>query len=80
MVDVNWRLLAACRDSVPSNFFPHNARHDKARTRTALRLCSSCPVRAACLEWAVEKKEYYGIWGGLTEMQRRLIIDEANNV
>ena len=37
----------------------------------AKAVCAGCPVQTKCLAWALEKNEVYGIWGGLTEVERR---------
>lgn len=75
MVTVDWRTMAACRRDVTLNFFPGSSRGEKQAAREALRRCQTCPVRIACLQWAVEHKEYYGIWGGTSEAERRRMID-----
>jgi len=46
----------------------HNDHYDQAR-----RLCASCPVADECLTHALAKKERHGLWGGLTERQRRRV-------
>jgi WhiB family redox-sensing transcriptional regulator len=76
-----WRDSAACLGS-KQDFHPASAggranREIREAVRAALRVCHSCPVRAECLRWAVEAKEYYGIWGGTTEKERRVIIDRG---
>ena len=40
-------------------------------TREAKRICGECPVRAECLEYALEEDERFGIWGGMSERERR---------
>lgn len=62
-----WVVFGACRDADPDLFFP-STREEEA---TALALCASCPVRAECLDYAIEAGERFGVWGGLTEKQRR---------
>lgn len=50
-------------------FFPDKG----GSTRPAKTVCRSCPVRTACLQWAVEHNERFGVWGGLSERERRLL-------
>ena len=62
-----WMAAAACRESDPALFYPetgHSSRDGRA-------VCARCPVRAACLAYAIEHREYHGVWGGLSERQRR---------
>jgi len=62
-----WVVFAACRDADPDTFFPSS----KYAEREALALCRICPVQRECLDYAYEAKEVFGIWGGLSEKQRR---------
>ena len=65
---MDWRRLAACRDTPdPDLFFPVNRTH--AAARPAKALCRPCPVIAECRSWAVAN-EAYGVWGGLDEHER----------
>lgn len=48
-------------------FFPEKG----GSSAEAKRVCSQCPTRAACLEWALLNDERYGVWGGLSERERR---------
>lgn len=67
-VTVDWRDRAACKDGVdPDTFFPEKG----DSTREAKRICRTCPVRAECLEYALERDERFGIWGGWSEQERR---------
>ena len=65
--DRPWAPLAACRDADDDLFFPGN----EAEARMAVRICAGCPVREECLEWALEMKIGFGVWGGMTERERR---------
>jgi len=70
----DWQLSAACRDADPSVFFyADNERGDprSGRVRAAKQVCRGCPVRAQCLDHALEARESHGIWGGYTEDERR---------
>lgn len=65
-----WAVFAACRDAEPSVFFSGS----RADERSALALCSTCTVRADCLDHALEVRERFGVWGGTTEQDRRRIL------
>ncbi len=67
----DWRLSAACRDVDPELFFPiGDGGPAVAQVAEAKRVCAACPVRAACLEWAMARNEKDGVWGGLDETER----------
>ena len=65
--DESWRLAALCGETDPEAFFPEKG----GSTRDAKRVCSGCEVRAECLEFALANDERFGIWGGLSERERR---------
>jgi WhiB family transcriptional regulator, redox-sensing transcriptional regulator len=66
-----WRRRAACRNKDPEIFFPIGlAGPALAQIAQAKATCVRCPVRAACLRFAVRTRQAYGIWGGLTEEER----------
>ncbi len=67
-----WRKRAACRGLDAEIFYP--ATDDEADTAAAKEICGVCPVREACLEHALAYREREGIWGGMTERERRRII------
>lgn len=69
-----WQLDARCRGIDGSLFFhPDNERGSarESRVAAAKQVCASCPVRRACGRYALESGERYGIWGGMTEEERR---------
>ena len=67
-----WRDDAACRDADPDLFFPDgDARSARAKVKMAKLICRSCPVSTTCLSWALATGQEHGIWGGLTEDERR---------
>lgn len=74
-IDRSWQPVALCRGSHSHLFFPpNNAERKDERERREARaksICTVCPVHAECLEYALEIREPYGIWGGLTETERR---------
>lgn len=63
----DWMLEARCLDADPEAFFPEKG----GSTREAKRICAACPVRDDCLQYALENDERFGIWGGLSERERR---------
>jgi WhiB family redox-sensing transcriptional regulator len=65
----DWRHDAACRDLDTAIFFPDS--EDASESAAAKAVCSGCPVRAACLEFALSTRQDDGVWGGLTEVERR---------
>ncbi|WP_457034590.1 WhiB family transcriptional regulator [Geodermatophilus sp. SYSU D01176] len=67
--DASWRLEALCAETDPEAFFPEKG----GSTRDAKRVCTGCTVRAQCLEFALANDERFGIWGGLSERERRRI-------
>jgi WhiB family redox-sensing transcriptional regulator len=65
--DPSWWDFAACANSHPDLFFPERGQ----ATVTAKRICASCPVREECLEHALTNGEYWGVWGGKSELERK---------
>jgi WhiB family redox-sensing transcriptional regulator len=64
-----WAAFAVCRDRDPDAFFPLTP----AGESDAIRVCQGCPVQMDCLEFALEAKVRFGVWGGMTEKQRRAL-------
>lgn len=65
--------------SAPSVFFDDDemTRGDKiVNGRLARKLCGLCPIRLQCLEYAVSNQEFQGVWGGLTEVERKRLRNE----
>jgi WhiB family redox-sensing transcriptional regulator len=62
-----WMIDAKCLDADPEAFFPEKG----GSTREAKRICAACPVRNECLEYALDNDERFGIWGGMSERERR---------
>ncbi len=73
--DAEWRDRAACRPYPAVLFFGIDDTETPAEKRVredqAKEICATCSVRAECLEFALAMKEPYGIWGGLTEVERK---------
>ncbi|MEA2058081.1 MAG: WhiB family transcriptional regulator [Actinomycetota bacterium] len=70
--DMAWQDFANCRGADPDLFFPERG----ASTRTAKQICRECTVRDECLEFAIVSSEKFGIWGALSERERRKIRKE----
>ena len=62
-----WQEEALCAQTDPEAFFPEKG----GSTREAKRICVGCTVKAECLEYALAHDERFGIWGGLSERERR---------
>lgn len=77
-VDELWQERAACRGPQSAAFFPpsHLERKEEreVRERRAKAICAVCPVRRACLDYAIRIREPHGIWGGLNELERKQVI------
>lgn len=67
--DTEWREDAACRGLDTSTFFPLTDED----AGPAKEVCAACPVRQACLEFALASRQEDGVWGGLTETERRRV-------
>ena len=65
--ELRWQDRALCAQTDPEAFFPEKG----GSTREAKRICTTCTVRAECLEYALGNDERFGIWGGLSERERR---------
>lgn len=65
--ELEWRALGACARFDPDLWFSPGALEHKE----AKRICRSCPVRRECLAYALDTPIDHGVWGGLTERERR---------
>ena len=65
--ELSWQERALCAQTDPEAFFPEKG----GSTREAKKVCVSCDVRPECLEYALEHDERFGIWGGMSERERR---------
>jgi len=70
---MEWQERALCAQTDPEAFFPEKG----GSTREAKRVCLSCEVRVECLEYALANDERFGIWGGLSERERRRLKKQA---
>jgi WhiB family redox-sensing transcriptional regulator len=69
----DWQERALCAQTDPEAFFPEKG----GSTREAKRICLGCEVRSECLEYALAHDERFGIWGGLSERERRKLKKRA---
>jgi WhiB family redox-sensing transcriptional regulator len=78
--DELWQIRAACRGPQAAVFFPPSyfERKDEKleREARAKAICAQCAVREPCLDFAVEIREPHGIWGGLNEVERKVLLDD----
>lgn len=71
----NWRVAARCRTSDADDLFVTGAAQREARG-----FCFACPVRTECLAHALDERIEFGIWGGMTERQRRALLKSRQDV
>ncbi len=69
VAEANWMSEGNCAESDPSLFFPS----DGAGVEVARRVCTDCPVKSQCLEYALVNRIDHGVWGGASERERRRI-------
>lgn len=77
-LSTDWQEHGLCRATDSAVFFaPPHFEHKperEAREAKAKAICVECPVRTQCLEWALAIREPHGVWGGLSETERRQIL------
>lgn len=71
----DWPAQAACRDSDPDSLFVQGAAQNRAKT-----ICGGCPVRTECLADALDNRIEFGVWGGMTERERRALLRRRPDV
>jgi len=74
-VDSAWAAQAACRTSDPDTLFVQGAAQNRAKA-----ICSGCVVRTDCLADALDNRVEFGVWGGMTERERRALLRRRPNV
>jgi WhiB family transcriptional regulator, redox-sensing transcriptional regulator len=67
-----WRTIGLCKGSETMVFYPPS--DDESLAEAAKTICSMCAVRQPCLEFALNTREKHGVWGGLTERERRRVL------
>ncbi|MGL5850061.1 MAG: WhiB family transcriptional regulator [Phycicoccus sp.] len=70
---LGWQERSLCAQTDPEAFFPEKG----GSTREAKRVCVGCEVRSECLEYALANDERFGIWGGMSERERRKLKKRA---
>ena len=75
MWDETWGERASCRASNPDALFVQGAAQHEAK-----KVCHGCPVRTECLAEALDGRIEFGVWGGLTERERRALLRRRPNV
>lgn len=71
----DWTLRAACRGVAPDALFTSGAAQHRAKS-----VCRGCPVRTECLADALDNRVEFGVWGGLTERERRSLLRRRPDV
>jgi len=78
---LTWLNRAACVDEDPELFFPDgNTGLALVQTEQAKAVCHRCEVSAACLKWALDSGQDYGVWGGTSEDERRILKGRSSRV
>jgi len=71
---MDWRSEAACREVDPELFFPiGNSGPALLQIEEAKQVCRRCPVMQECLHWAIDSGQDAGVWGGMSEDERRAL-------
>ncbi|MFF2849700.1 WhiB family transcriptional regulator [Streptomyces sp. NPDC058001] len=65
----DWSAQAACRTTDPDELFVQGAAQNRAKA-----VCTGCPVRTECLADALDNRVEFGVWGGMTERERRALL------
>jgi len=73
--DEGWAARGSCRSTDPDALFVQGAEQNRAKT-----VCQGCPVRTECLADALDNRVEFGVWGGLTERERRALLRRRPNV
>lgn len=71
----DWTVRAACRSADPDELFVQGAAQNRAKA-----VCSGCPVRTECLADALDHRVEFGVWGGMTERERRALLRRRPHV
>jgi WhiB family redox-sensing transcriptional regulator len=78
IIHETWHLKASCRGPESVLFFPPSVperrEEREVRESRAKRICTECEVQSECLDFALRVREPHGIWGGLTEHERRRLL------
>ncbi|MGA5215215.1 WhiB family transcriptional regulator [Streptomyces cinereoruber] len=74
-MDGNWASSGLCRAGSADDLFVEGAAQNRAKA-----LCAECPVRAECLAHALDERIEHGVWGGMTERERRALLKRRPTV
>lgn len=74
-LDNDWAARAACRSTDPDALFVQGAAQNRAKA-----ICMGCEVRTECLADALDNKVEFGVWGGMTERERRALLRRRPHV
>lgn len=72
---VDWAKDASCRGTDPDDLFVQGAAQNRAKA-----VCMGCPVRTECLSDALDNRVEFGVWGGMTERERRALLKRRPDV
>jgi len=78
-----WQRLGACRGMDSADFFHPDGERNPSRARRTARakeICRRCPVIMECREFALRTREPFGVWGGLSAAERRVILEQDSPV
>ncbi len=75
MWEADWSARAACKAADPDELFVQGAAQNRAKA-----VCSGCPVRTECLADALDHRVEFGVWGGMTERERRALLRRRPHV
>lgn len=75
MFDRDWAAQAACRTADPDTLFVQGAAQNRVKA-----ICVGCSVRTECLADALDNRVEFGVWGGMTERERRALLRRRPNV
>lgn len=71
----DWVTRSACRSADPDELFVTGAAQNRAKA-----VCTGCPVRTECLSDALDNRVEFGVWGGMTERERRALLRRRPDV
>src|SRR3954462_2940712 len=74
-MQIDWTTRARCRPSHPDDLFVQGAAQNRAK-----QVCLGCPVRTECLADALDTRVEFGVWGGMTERERRALLRRRPDV
>jgi WhiB family redox-sensing transcriptional regulator len=78
-ISLNWQKNALCADPLNKRFVQLFYSKDPKEKAEAKNMCFGCPVRKECLQWALEHREIWGVWGGKDEIELRRALSVAYN-